>query len=155
MKVIFLQDIPDVAQAGELKEVASGYGRNYLLPRGLAILATPAAADRVKAQQKTIKRQREQLSSEMSELATQLEGKELTIEANVGSGERLFGSITNADIAAELEKTHQITIDKKKIDLSEPIKKPGRHEVTIKLLRDIEPRITVTVIAKEASQHER
>lgn len=151
MKVIFLQDIPNVAQAGELKDVASGYGRNYLLPQGLAILATPAAADKFKAQRKIIERQRKQLSSEMSELAAQIEGKELTIEANVGSGERLFGSITNADIAAEMEKTHQITIDKKKIELEEPIKKPGSHEIAIKLLKDIEPRITVTVIAKEAS----
>ena len=151
MKVIFLQDIPNVAQAGELKEVASGYGRNYLLPQGLAVLANTAAADKVKAQQKVNERQRKQLSSEMSKLAAQIEGKELTIEANVGSEERLFGSITNADIAAELEKVHQITIDKKKIELDEPIKKIGSHEIIIKLLKDIEPKITVTVIAKEAS----
>ncbi len=151
MKVIFLQDIPNVAQAGELKEVASGYGRNYLLPQGLAVLANTAAADKVKAQQKIINRQRKQTESEMSELAAQIEGKELTIEANVGSEERLFGSITNADIAAELEKVHQITIDKKKIELDEPIKKIGSHEIIIKLLKDIEPKITVTVIAKEAS----
>ena len=114
MKVIFLQDIPNVAQAGELKEVASGYGRNYLLPQGLAVLANTAAADKVKAQQKVNERQRKQLSSEMSKLAAQIEGKELTIEANVGSEERLFGSITNADIAEEMEKVHQSTIDKKR-----------------------------------------
>jgi len=151
MKVIFLKSVPNLALAGELKEVSNGYGRNYLLPRRLAVLATPAAAHQVKAQQKTIERQLEQHSSDMSDLATQIEGKELTIEAKAGTGERLFGSITSADIASEMEKNHQITIDKKKIEFSEPIKKLGSHEVVIKLLKNIEPRITVTVVAKEES----
>ena len=149
MKVIFMQDVPNVAQVGEEKEVASGYGRNYLLPRGLAILATAAAADKVKAQKKLVEGQRKQLETEMSALALELDGKELNIEANVGTDERLFGSVTNADIAAELEKVHQITIDKKKIDLEESIKKAGTHEVTIKLHKDIEQTIKITVIAKE------
>lgn len=150
MKVIFLQDVPNVARAGDLKEVASGYGRNYLMPRGLAALATAATTDRMKSLQKQIERQRQQVESEMTELAARLEGKELVFEAKAGSAERLFGSITAGDIAEELAKAHHISIDKKKIELGEPIKRVGDHEVSIKLAKDIEPKIKVKVIAQEA-----
>ncbi|MFA5316047.1 MAG: 50S ribosomal protein L9 [Dehalococcoidales bacterium] len=150
MKVIFLKDVPDVAYAGELKEVASGYGRNYLLPRGLAALATTATMDKMKSLQKQAEIKRQQFESEVSELAANIEGKELVFEAKAGASEKLFGSITASDIADELLKAHGITIDKKKIELVEPIKRVGDHDVSIKLSKGIEPIIKVKVIAKEA-----
>lgn len=150
MKVIFLKDVPNVAGAGDMKEVASGYGRNYLLPKGLAALATTANTDRMKSLQKQIEQQRQLAETEMKELAARLEGKELVFEAKAGSADKLFGSITAGDIAVELAKNHHISIDKKKIELAEPIKRVGDHEVSIKLAKDIEPKIKVKVIAKEA-----
>jgi len=149
MKVILLQDIPNVARAGDIKDVADGYGRNYLLPKGLAVLATAANTDKMKALKKRIEHQRQLAETDLKELAAKLEGKELVFEAKAGSTDKLFGSITSADIADELAKSYSITIDKKKIELGEPIKKVGEHVVTIKLAKDIEPKISVKVIAKE------
>ena len=155
MKVIFLKDIPNVARAGELKDVADGYGRNYLLPKGLAALATTATTDKMKAIQKRIDHEHQLAETEMKELAARLEGKELVFEAKAGTTDKLFGSITSADIADELAKSHSITVDKKKIELGEPIKKIGEHDVVIRLAKDIEPKIRVKVIAKEAKEAEK
>jgi large subunit ribosomal protein L9 len=91
----------------------------------------------------------------VKELAARLEGKELVFEAKAGTTDKLFGSITSADIADELAKSHSITVDKKKIELDEPIKKIGEHDVVIRLAKDIEPKIRVKVIAREAKEAEK
>jgi len=150
MKVIFLQDVPNVAKAGEIKEVANGYARNLLLPRKLAVLAKSSAASILEAQQKAIERQHTRMQSEMSELASQIDGKEVVLKARAGAQERLFGSITSADIAAELQNIG-LTVDKKKIELEEPIRQLGNYEVTIRLTKDLIPKIKVTVAAEETS----
>lgn len=150
MKVIFLQDVPNVAKAGEIKEVANGYARNLLLPRKLAVLAKSSAASILEAQQKALERQHTRMQSEMSELASQIDGKEVVLKARAGAQERLFGSITSADIAAELQNIG-LTVDKKKIELEEPIRQLGNYEVTIRLTKDLIPKIKVTVAAEETS----
>ena len=150
MKVIFLQDVPNVAKAGEIKEVANGYARNLLLPRKLAVLAKSSAASILEAQQKAIERQHTHMQSEMAELANQIEGKEVVLKARAGAQERLFGSITSADIAAELQNIG-LTVDKKRIELEEPIRQLGNYEVTIRLTKDLTPKIKVTVAAEETS----
>ena len=150
MKVIFLQDVPNVAKAGEIKEVANGYARNLLLPRKLAVLAKSSAASILEAQQKAIERQHTRMQSEISELASQIDGKEVVLKARAGAQERLFGSITSADIAAELQNIG-LTVDKKKIELEEPIRQLGNYEVTIRLTKDLIPKIKVTVAAEETS----
>jgi large subunit ribosomal protein L9 len=146
MKVIFLQDVPNVAKAGEIKEVAAGYGRNFLIPRKLAALASPHAMSQVetsdKAQAKT--------SEESVDLARQLEGKKVSLKAHAGAKERLYGSITSADIAAELESATGLVVDKRKIELDEPIRQLGSYELTIRLGKDITPKIIVNVIEEEA-----
>ncbi len=147
MKVVFLQDVPNVAHAGEIKEIADGYGRNYLIPKKLAVLADKAANKVLERQQKI----NAQINAEQSEVAQQLEGKEIILKAQVGAQEKLYGSITHADIAEEIQNTTGITIDKRKIELDEPIRRLGSHEVTIKLARDIAARITVTVTATETA----
>jgi len=149
MKVIFLQDVPNVARAGEIKEVASGYGRNFLLPQKLAVLASFPAISLVEAQRKINARNQQQTGAELVKLANQLDGREVFLKARVGAKDRLYGSITNADIAAELESIAGLVIDKKKIELAKPINQVGSYEVTIKLAKDVIPKIKVTVTEKE------
>jgi large subunit ribosomal protein L9 len=151
MKVVFLQDVPNVAKAGEIKEVAAGYGRNFLIPRKLATLASPQAMSQVATIDKTEARE----NAELVELAAQLEGKEVSLKAKAGAKERIYGSITSADIAAELESTTGIEVDKRKIELDEPIRQLGSYEVSIRLAKDILPKIRVTVTEEEAPKEEK
>jgi len=148
MKVIFLQDVPNVARAGEIKEVADGYGRNFLIPKKLALLADPRAIGQIETGNKTKAR----VNAELIELAHQLEGKEVNLKARVGAKDRLYGSITSADIASELNNTAGLVIDKRKIELDEPIRQLGSYEVAIRLAKDIIPKIRVTVTEEKKPQ---
>jgi large subunit ribosomal protein L9 len=145
MKVVFIKDVPKVASAGEVKEVADGYGRNFLIPRKLAVLVSPEATSIVEAQ----RRKEARSEQEYAELAGQLDGKEIILKARAGAKERLHGSITSADIAAELENSTGIAVDKRKIELDEPIHQLGSYEIVIRLAKDIVPRIKVTVAEQE------
>lgn len=151
MKVVFLQDVPNVARAGEMKEVADGYARNFLIPRKLAAQADPKMMNAIEAQVRARAQQAAQNEAEMMELAGQLDGKEVVITARVGANERLYGSITTGDIIAELEKSFGIVVDKRKIELENPIRELGSHEIPIRLTKDIVPNITVTVTGEESS----
>ncbi len=150
MKVIFLEDVPNVARAGEVKEVADGYGRNFLIPRKLALLAGSEAMNTVKTQLEMKTRSQAQTEAELIELASQLDGKEVILEARTGGKDRLYGSITTADIAVQLESTTGLVVDKRKIELDEPIRQIGSYELTVRLAKDIEPKIKVTVSEKSA-----
>ncbi len=150
MKVIFLQDVPNVARAGETKEVADGYGRNFLLPRKLALLATPGVTRMVEAQFGVKARVQSKRQAKLVELANHLDGREVILKARAGAKERLFGSITTADIVAELQNSTGLVIDKKKVELAEPIRHLGSYEVAIRLAEGIIPRIKVTVIEEGA-----
>ncbi len=152
MKVVFLQDVPNVASVGEIKEVADGYARNFLIPKKIALLASSSAASTVKAHFKAKASEKEKVRTESTKLANQIEGKEVILEARVGDKDRLYGSITSADIAAELESTAGLVIDKRKIELVEPIRQLGSYEVSVRLAQDIIPKIKVTVTAKEPEQ---
>jgi len=150
MKVIFLQDVPHVAQAGDIKEVADGYGRNFLIPRKLAALANPQAISQIKTKDSI----NAGIKAELMELVRQLEGKEVNLKARAGAKDRLYGSITSADIAAELKNTTGLDIDKRKIELDEPIRQLGSYEIAIRLAGDIVPKISVTVTEEEAPKAE-
>lgn len=149
MKVIFLQDVPRVAKAGEIKEVSDGYGRNFLVPQKLALIANSAALNIAETQHKIQVRQQAMEQGRLSELAQQLEGREITLKAKVGAQEQLYGSITTADIVAELEKTSGIAVDKRKVELDESIRHLGSHEVSIRLTKDLTPKIRVIVVEEE------
>jgi len=151
MKVVFLQDVPNVAKAGEIKEVADGYGRNFLIPKKLALLANSSVVSTIGTQLKTIASSQEKIKAGLVELANKLEGKEVILKAKVGAEDKLYGSITSADIATELESTAGLAIDKRKIDLAEPIRQLGSYEVAIRLAQDIIPKIKITVMAKETA----
>jgi large subunit ribosomal protein L9 len=145
VKVIFIEDVPDVALAGEAKEVADGYGRNYLLPKKLAVLANSQASGIVEAQLKKVALKRAQAEKEMAGVAAKLNGMEITLKAKVGEKERLYGSVTGADIAEQLSSSAGLDIDKRKIELDEPIREVGSHEVTVRFTQDITAVVTVTV----------
>jgi len=151
MKVIFLQDVPRVARAGEIKEVADGYARNFLIPQKLAVIADPSTLNTLEAQIKKAASSQAQTEEEMTDLAHQLDGREITLKAKVGAKEQLYGSITSADIADELQN-NGLVVDKKKIEIAEPIRKLGGHEVAIRLAKDAIPKIKVIVIEEETSQ---
>ena len=149
MKVIFLEDVSKVARAGEIKEVADGYGRNFLIPQKLAMLANSSAISIMQAQHKIRAREEAKLETEALEVARQLEGKEVILKAKAGAKDRLYGSITNTDIASELESSTGLVIDKRKIELTEPIRQLGSYEVAIRLAKDIVPKVKVTVVGEE------
>lgn len=151
MKVVFLEDMPNVAKTGEIREVADGYGRNFLIPRKLAMLADSQAANMIEAQLKKKAHFQAQTEAEMGELAEQLEGKEVILKARAGAKDRLYGSITSADIAEELSKSAGLVIDKRKIELAEPIRQVGSYEVTIRLTKDIIPKIKLMVVEEETN----
>jgi large subunit ribosomal protein L9 len=150
VKVIFIEDVPDIARVGQTRNVADGYARNYLFPRKLAVLANSQAAAAKEAQLKKRVKQREMEEAEMAELAKKIEGIEITLEAKVGENEKLYGSITGADIAEALSKAAGHDIEKKKIDLPEPIKQAGSSDVTVKLAHEIAAVIKVNVVSDEA-----
>jgi len=145
MRVVFIEDVPNVAKAGEIKEVADGYGRNFLIPKKFALLATSSASSMVE-KQRSIKAK---VESEAAKQAHHLEGKEINLKVRVGAKDRIYGSITNADIAAELQNTTGLVIDKRKIELAEPIHQVGSYEVPIRVAKDIIPKIKVTVMEQE------
>jgi len=145
MKVIFLEDVSGEAQAGEIKEVTKGYAKNFLLPRGLALVATPAALKQAESRLQKEKAQEGLDRAKLIELAGLIEGKEIHFEARIGADERLFGSITAADIAQELSQATGFSLDKRKIDLDKPLRQAGSHEVIVKLAKDLEPRVTVII----------
>ncbi len=150
MKVVFLQDVPNVARAGEIKEVANGYGRNFLIPRKLALLARSESINTMGAQLEVKAHSQVQTEAELLEMANHLNGREVILEAKTGAKDRLYGSITAADIAAELENATGLAVDKRKIELDEPIRQLGSYEVAIRLDKDIVPKIRVTVSKKTA-----
>jgi large subunit ribosomal protein L9 len=144
MKVVFLEDVPNVAKAGDVKDVADGYGRNYLLPKKLALISQPGTVAVVKAQ---IEARTE--TEQMRKLAAEIDGKEVTFKVKMGVKDRMHGSITAANLATELKSVTGQEVDKRKIELAEPIKQLGTFEVAIKLAKDIEPKIKVNVIKRE------
>lgn len=148
MKVVFLQDVANVARAGEVKEVANGYGRNFLIPQKLALLARPEVMHNIGAQIEAKARSQAQTGTELRELAGHLEGREIILQARTGGTDQLYGSITAADIATELESATGFVVDKKKIELGESIRHLGSYEVAIRLAKEIVPKIKITVTEK-------
>jgi large subunit ribosomal protein L9 len=145
MKVVLLEDLPGRGKAGEIKEVSKGYARNFLLPRGLALLATPTVIKQVESRLEREKLEESIDRDKLVELAQQIEGKEIRFQARMGTGERLFGSITAADVAEKLSEVIGSVIDKKKIDIEKSLRKTGSHEVAVKLASDLNPQITVVI----------
>ncbi|HEX4206071.1 MAG TPA: 50S ribosomal protein L9 [Ktedonobacteraceae bacterium] len=146
MKVILLQDVEGLGKAGDLKEVANGYARNYLVPHHFAAGATPnliANRDqRIAAEQRRVAK-RDEANRQLAERLGQIA---LTFQARVGNQGRLYGSITSQDIADALRTEHEVSIDRRTIELPEPIRAIGTFSISVKLAKQLEPKVTVNVV---------
>jgi large subunit ribosomal protein L9 len=140
MKVIFLKDVKGKGKAGEVKDVSEGYARNYLLPRNLAVEANQGNLKTLENQKKGEEKRHQEELEEAQALKEKIEKLEVAITAKSGEGGRLFGSVTSKQIA-ELLKDKAVKIDKRKIDLPEPIRTLGYTDVPIKL----HPKVTATL----------
>jgi large subunit ribosomal protein L9 len=146
MKVILLKDVDNLGRVGDVKDVAPGYARNYLLPRGLVVPATAGQMKRLEI----LRRQREKDDArrltEAQSLAARLGELELNIAARVGEQGRLFGSVTNQDVAAALKEQHGIEIDRRDVEVGDPIRTLGAHLVTVRLGGNVQAQLRVNVI---------
>lgn len=146
MKVVLLKDIKGTGKKGEIINASDGHARNYLIPRGLAKEATDGTMKEMEHHNASKKKREQEMLDEAKALAATLEKIEVKFVAKAGEGGRLFGSITNKDVAEEIKKKHNIDIDKKKIVLDQPIRTLGSMEVTIKVYPQVSAKIKVHVV---------
>lgn len=145
MKVVLLEDVRGTGKAGETKEVADGYARNYLLPRKLARPATRGALEAVDREKATAERRTQKELTDARALATQLESTQLILKVKTGKEGKLFGSITNADVASALKQQRDISIDRRKIEFPEPVRGLGPAVCEIKLHPQVTARVPLLV----------
>ncbi len=145
MKIILKQDVPNLGQEGDVEEVADGYARNYLIPQGMALKATPGALKDLEHRQKVQANKHQRMKKSAETMARRLTAQTVTFEVKTGETGKLYGSITNADIAEALGEKMGEEIDRRDISLSEPIREVGEHFVPVHLMEDVEPQIRVVV----------
>ena len=145
MKIVLMKDVSNLGSTGEVKEVADGYARNYLMPKGFAVLATKGlikqAQERAEAQRKRDLRAR----TDAEALAQRINGQTVRFTARVGELDRLYGSITNVDIAEKLSSQIGAEIDRRRVELGDPIKRAGVYSVVVDLGHGLDARINVVV----------
>ena len=146
MKVILLQDIKNVGKKGQLLDAADGYARNYLIPRKMAVEATKGNVNELEAKNKALVIKAEKELENARGFAASVEQKKVDVQVKMGENGKLFGSVTNKEIAQALLEQTGVSIDKKKVILSEPIKTVGEKEVEIKVMHDVSAKIIVNVI---------
>ena len=145
MEIILRQAVENLGKPGDVVTVKNGYARNYLLPHGFAYEATPGNLKRIAAERGRLEAAESERRSSAEDLAKRLEEVQLTFSARVGEEEKLFGSVTTADIAHQLE-AQGFDIEKKQIDLHEPIKSLGVYKSPVRLHAEVKPEIKVWVI---------
>jgi large subunit ribosomal protein L9 len=145
MKIILTQDVPKLGSSGTVQDVAPGFARNYLIPQGMAVIATKGSIKQVEERQAADARRIAKQEEELRGLSERIQGMRVQIEARVGDQGRLFGSVTSAEIAHKLSEQAGEEIDRRKIDLDEPIRTVGEHQVTVRLVGRLQPSITVVV----------
>lgn len=145
MKLILREDVEKLGDAGDMVEVRAGYGRNYLIPQGKAMMATEGALKQLERMKEKAERRAELTIEAAQDMADRLQTTSVTIPVSVGEDERIHGSVTNQDVAEALEE-RDITIDKRKISLDQDIKTLGEYTATINLIGEIKPQIKVWVV---------
>ena len=145
MKVMLTKDVANVGAAGEIKDVADGYGRNFLIPRKLAVVAGRGVEVEARRIREAALRREAKERDEAQELAEVIGNKTVVVRLKVGAEDKVFGAITNEDIAVALRQQQQVEIDRRKIDLKEPIKQLGEHVVPLRLHREVEAHINLIV----------
>jgi large subunit ribosomal protein L9 len=150
MKLILKEDVEKLGSVGDLVEVKPGYGRNYLIPQGKAVMATPGAIKEYEALQREAELRAELTVEKAKELAQKLATTSVTIPASVGEDDKIHGTVTNIDVANALEE-RDILIDRRKISIDQDIKTLGEYTATIDLLGDLNPQIKIWVVKDEES----
>jgi large subunit ribosomal protein L9 len=151
MEVILKEDVPKLGHRGDVVKVATGYGRNYLLPNKLAIEATAGNKKVIEQMKAAAVRKAQKDKADAEALAKQFEGVTVTITRRAGEHDQLFGSVTSSDIAAELEKKGFV-VDRRKIELDQPIKTVGEFTVPLRLFREVSASVKVVVAKEEAAE---
>ncbi len=146
MKIILTQEVDGLGAAGDVVEVKDGYGRNYLLPQGLAIRWSRGAQRQADAMKSAVKARSVRDEAHAVEIKTKLEGSPIDVKVKAGQGGRLFGAVTVADIASALGEVTGESIDKRTIVLGSPIKSLGSHAVSVKLIDDVSATVALNVI---------
>jgi large subunit ribosomal protein L9 len=144
MKVLLIKDVYKLGRAGEIKKVAAGYGRNYLIPQGFAIPATPGALQQAERISHKATELRAALNEELKDVAEVLAGKKLNFPVKAGETGRLYGSVSNDDIIAAIEEKFGIKLERRQVE-SEPIRQLGKYNVPIHLTMDLMPEVSVVV----------
>ena len=148
MKVLFLKDVTGTAKPGDVKEVAPGYARNFLFPKHIAVVADERVVDQIRKREEATRRRAEKQLTDAREVAGRLRKLTVTIYAKTGEGGRLFGSVTNTDVALQLKREAGIDVDKRKIEIEPPIRSLGPHEVSVELHPEITETLKVVVAAQ-------
>lgn len=146
MKVILTEEVIGLGEPGSLVDVAPGYARNYLVPRNFAVYADKTSLKELEHHKRRLERKRQRLHTAAMSLAERIQGQTLTIKVKVGKEGKLYGSVTTVDIATLLQQALDVTIDRRKLHLKEPIRTVGSHEVTAHLLGDTNATFTVEVV---------
>ena len=149
MEVVFTQDVPNQARAGELRRVADGYARNYLIPQGLAEMATPEVLKRLHKIKAAGDETRVRETQVLEELAQALDDTSITVSARVTPTGRYYGTVSSARIAAELSSVVGREIDRRLVEAGEPIREPGEYEVVLRFSNEIEATIHITAEVEE------
>ena len=147
MKVLLIKDVKTLGKAGEIKEVADGYGKNFLIGKGLALQATNEVIAKHNAEQKKLALKEEEEIKAAKELAEKINATKLTIRHKVGANGQLIGSVTNKEISEELEKQFSIVVDKKSIVVDNKLKTLGIYEVSCKLGHSVNATLKIDIIA--------
>lgn len=147
MKVILLQEVPGLGNPGDVKDVANGYARNYLLPRQLVTPATKSELNSLQQRVATAQRQLQKRRDENATLSSRIEGITLTFAVRVGTGDRLYGSVTSSDVADALREQEGLTLDRRTIQLREPLRQLGTFEIPVRVAQGVEPKLKVSIIA--------
>ncbi|MGI8859920.1 MAG: 50S ribosomal protein L9 [Rubrobacteraceae bacterium] len=148
MQVILMQDVEKIGQRGDIVDVSRGYVRNFLVPRGLAEVATPGKMEEARREMEETEERDRRLAERAEEVAATLNKSVITIEARTGEDERLFGSVTAANIAGAIEQARGIRLDRRRIRLEEPIKSLGTHQVPVQIHGDVEANVKVIVVPR-------
>lgn len=149
MEVVFTQDVPNQARAGELRRVADGYARNYLIPQGLAEMATPEVLKRLHKIKAAGDETRVRETQVLEELAQALDDTSITVSARVTPTGRYYGTVSSARIAAELSSVVGREIDRRLVEAGEPIREPGEYDVVLRFSNEIEATIHITAEVEE------
>jgi large subunit ribosomal protein L9 len=147
MQVILRADVSSLGKRGDICDVADGYARNFLLPRGLAMKATPGAVEQAAAMRRSRDVRDAHDRAEAEQAIQGLIGRTFTVTARAGAEGKLYGSVGPAEIADLIQAQAGLTIDRRQVELDEPIKELGDHEVALRFHPDVQGRITVSVVA--------